>query len=123
MDPDKIVRDFCAAWSNGNLDELVDAFADDAVYHNIPMAPLEGKDAIRTFLGGMVGGMASEVHFEILTQLVSGFTVMNERIDTLVMGDKTVQLPVCGVFELNEDGKIKAWRDYFDMAMFTGAGS
>ena len=57
MDPDKIVSDFCAAWSRGNLDELVEAFAEDAVYHNIPMAPLVGKDAIRTFLGGLVGGI------------------------------------------------------------------
>ena len=37
------------------------------------------------------------------------------------MPDRTVSLPVMGVFEL-ADGKITAWRDYFDMAQFTGAG-
>ena len=29
-----------------------------------------------------------------------------------------VDLPCCGVFEM-EDGKIRVWRDYFDMATFT----
>jgi limonene-1,2-epoxide hydrolase len=28
-------------------------------------------------------------------------------------------LPVMGVFEVNNDGKITAWRDYFDMNQFT----
>jgi limonene-1,2-epoxide hydrolase len=29
-------------------------------------------------------------------------------------------VPVAGVFEI-EDGKIKAWRDYFDLQQFLGA--
>ncbi len=31
------------------------------------------------------------------------------------MGDKNLALPVMGVFEI-QDGKIAAWRDYFDLA-------
>jgi limonene-1,2-epoxide hydrolase len=34
------------------------------------------------------------------------------------MAGKKVELPVAGVFEI-ENGKIKAWRDYFDMAAWT----
>ena len=30
---------------------------------------------------------------------------------------KTIALPVAGVFELR-DGKIAAWRDYFDLQTF-----
>ena len=26
-----------------------------------------------------------------------------------------MDLPVCGVFELTDDGKISLWRDYFDL--------
>ena len=44
---------------------------------------------------------------------------MNERTDTMTIGDKTVALPVAGVFEV-ADGKIVGWRDYFDMAQFSG---
>lgn len=31
---------------------------------------------------------------------------------------KKVELPLAGVFEI-EGGKTKAWRDYFDMAVWT----
>lgn len=120
MDADKAVRDFCAAWSRGDLEAIMDSFTDDAVYHNIPMQPCSGKEQIREFISGMLNGMVSSIKFEILLQVVDGLKVMNERVDTLVMGEKTVALPVCGVFELTPDGKIQAWRDYFDAAQFTG---
>jgi limonene-1,2-epoxide hydrolase len=32
---------------------------------------------------------------------------------------KTAAIPVAGVFELNDAGKITSWRDYFDLATFT----
>jgi limonene-1,2-epoxide hydrolase len=93
--------------------ESIPAYGDGAAYG-------EGA-ALRQFLEGLLGGMASAVHFEIRTQLVDGLTVMNERVDTIVMADRKVELPVCGVFELAPDGRIKAWRDYFDVAQFSGA--
>jgi limonene-1,2-epoxide hydrolase len=48
--------------------------------------------------------------------------VMNERTDRFKMGDKWVEAKVMGVFEL-KDGKITAWRDYFDLGQFTSAMS
>ena len=120
MDADRIVRDFCEAWSRADVDAIVEAFADDAVYHNIPMAPLEGKAAIRAFIGNLLGEAASGVHFEIRNQVVNGGLVLNERVDTIVFKTGEVSLPVCGVFELTPEGKISAWRDYFDMKQFTG---
>ena len=45
MDPDRIVRDFSAAWGRADLDAILDAFSEDAVYHNMPMEPLSGKVA------------------------------------------------------------------------------
>ena len=120
MNADQIVRDFCAAWGRGDVETIMDAFTDDAVYHNIPMAPCHGKEEIRTFIGGLFGGMCKTVDFEIKAQVVSGSVVMNERIDVLHFADRDVNLPVMGVFELTEDGKISAWRDYFDQGMFAG---
>ena len=108
MDADRIVRDFCAAFDRGDVDAIVDAFTDDAVYHNIPMQPCRGKQEIRQFLAGLLGGMAKEIRFDIRHQLVEGLTVMNERVDTIVMADREVALPVCGVFELAPDGSGKA---------------
>lgn len=118
-DPAAIVTEFCAAWERMDADELAGYFTDDGVYHNIPMEPAEGRDAIRELLVGMKS-MISSIRFDIHRQVVNGTLVMNERTDHLVMGDKTIALPVVGVFELEGD-KIRAWRDYFDMAQFTGA--
>jgi len=120
MDPDKIVREFSEAWERADVDAIVEAFTEDAVYHNIPMAPLKGKEEIRHFVAGLFSGMASSVRFDIKQQLVSGNVVMNERVDTLAMESGDVALPVCGVFEVSEEGKISGWRDYFDMGQFTG---
>ncbi|MGR8918881.1 MAG: limonene-1,2-epoxide hydrolase family protein [Gammaproteobacteria bacterium] len=45
-----------------------------------------------------------------------------ERIDKTRTSTGSVDLPCVGVFEL-EGGKIKAWRDYSDMATYTNAVS
>jgi limonene-1,2-epoxide hydrolase len=44
--------------------------------------------------------------------------VMTERVDHVVQRDKTMSLPVMGVFEVH-DGSMTAWRDYFDYGQFT----
>jgi len=120
MNPDTIVRDFCAAWGRGDTEAILEAFTDDAVYHNIPMEPCNGKAAIREFLSGFLGVVASAIDFDIRHQLTSGNVVMNERIDTIKMEAGDIALPVCGIFEVTPDGKISAWRDYFDMGQFAG---
>ena len=43
-----------------------------------------------------------------------------ERVDRTEVGDRSVELPCTGVFEM-EDGKIKVWRDYFDLKTYTSA--
>ena len=50
----------------------------------------------------------------------SGDIVFAERLDRTQAGEISVDLPCCGVFEMAE-GKIKVWRDYFDMATYTKA--
>ena len=121
MDADAVVREFCAAWGRGDAEAILDAFTEDAVYHNIPMDPCNGKSEIQAFLEGFLGSTASAVQFDIKHQVVSGLVVMNERVDTIEMESGKVDLPVCGVFELTADGKISGWRDYFDMSQFAGA--
>lgn len=111
------VRKFCEAFSSKDPDELLKFFDDDAVYHNMPMAPVRGKAAIRTVLD-MFLKPAQSVEFIILNDAASGNTVLNERLDKFQIGDRAVELPVAGVFEV-EGGKITSWRDYFDMATWT----
>jgi limonene-1,2-epoxide hydrolase len=116
-DATKVVEDFCAAWSRRDVDELLDFFTDDAVYHNIPIDPVQGKDGIRAMLQLFVPP-SEEISFEILHIAPAGDVVLTERIDRFRMGGKDVVLPVSGTFEIR-DGKIAAWRDYFDMGAWT----
>ena len=71
---------------------------------------------------GMFIGLAKELvektDWEILSILAEGDLVIAERVDRTVVGGRNVDLPCVGVFEM-ENGKIKVWRDYFDMATFT----
>ena len=121
MSVEDVVREFCEAWSRRNVDELLNFFTDDAVYHNMPIDAVQGKDGIRNMLGLFVPG-AQAISFEMVHIASSGNVVHTERVDTFQMGDTRVVLPVAGVFELR-DGKIAAWRDYFDMAAWTGQTS
>ena len=113
-----LIASFCSAWSRRDIDELLGFFTEDAVYHNMPMAPVEGHDGIRAVMEFFVPG-SEEIEFEILGRASAGATVFTERVDHFVMGGRKVDLPVAGVFEVR-GGKIAAWRDYFDMAAFTG---
>jgi limonene-1,2-epoxide hydrolase len=114
--PTDIVRRFCAAWSNIDPDELAGFFTDDAVYHNIPISPVTGRDTIKSTIAGFTGGL-EKVEFRVRNIVADGPIVMTERVDVFVLPNGTVELPVMGTFEVR-DGKIAAWRDYFDMKQF-----
>jgi limonene-1,2-epoxide hydrolase len=116
-DPVQVVRDFCAAWSDLDLDAILAFFAADAVYHNIPMDPMTGTDAIRTTITGFTTGVES-IEFRVDHIAASGPVVLTERVDIFTMPGKRIELPVMGTFEVH-DGTITAWRDYFDLNMFT----
>ena len=91
--------------------------ADDVVYHNIPIEPAVGLEATLAFLDGFFG-MFSGTTVDILHLAVRDDVVLTERVDTLTLGEHSAALPVMGTFELR-DGRISAWRDYFDLAQVT----
>jgi limonene-1,2-epoxide hydrolase len=117
-DPESVVRDFCAAFSRLDVEELLGFFTPDAVYHNMPVAPVRGSAAIGAVLRGYLGS-ASSAEFELKALAASGALVLTERVDRFQIGGKRVELPVMGAFEVTREGKISAWRDYFDMSQFT----
>jgi limonene-1,2-epoxide hydrolase len=113
---EQVVRDFCAAASRRDSAVLRSFFSDDVVYHNIPMDPAEGIEATMAVID-MFLGMCDALEFEVHHLASDGSTVLTERTDTLTIKGKTAPLPVMGAFHVS-DGKITAWRDYFDMAQF-----
>lgn len=118
MDPARVVLDFCNAVSRRDVEELVEFFTEDAVYHNMPVAPVEGHEAIASVLRQFLDP-AQEAEFEMRALAVVGDKVLTERVDRFRVGDKAISLPVMGTFEVDAEGRIRAWRDYFDLAQFT----
>jgi limonene-1,2-epoxide hydrolase len=111
---EQVVREFCAAASTRDPAVLRTYFSDDIVYHNIPMAPAEGIEATMAVIDMFVG-MCESMEFEVHHLASDGSTVLTERTDIFTINGKTAPLPVMGAFHVS-DGKITAWRDYFDMA-------
>jgi limonene-1,2-epoxide hydrolase len=120
--PIEVVRRFCAAWSdNIGAAELAAFFTDDAVYHNVPLAPVTGREAIANNIASFIRPGApgiESIQFGVINIAADGPVVMTERVDVFRLPDKSFELPVMGTFEVR-DGKISAWRDYFDMNQFT----
>lgn len=118
---EKIVRDFIDAWPRLDVEEIVGYFAEDGVYHNMMLDPVTGREALKGFIGAFAANWA-DTKWEILNLVSRDDLVIAERVDRMTVGGRKVALPCCGVFEI-ENGKIKVWRDYFDLATFTKTAS
>lgn len=117
-DPTAVVTAFCDTVPSGDLDALVAFFTDDAVYHNIPLDPVVGPEAIKATLAGFTGAVES-LEFRMVNLSAAGPVVLTERVDVFHFpGGHDIALPVMGAFEVTADGKISSWRDYFDMNQF-----
>jgi len=94
--------------------------APDVVYHNIPMAPVSGPagvkavfdqipcDAMDWITHAIAESVAPDGHAQVLTERTDRFRLS---------GGRWVELRVMGNFEV-VDGRITAWRDYFDLGQW-----
>jgi len=99
-------------WHALDLDGAVNMFTEDGVFHSMMRDPVKGRDALKSFMGKLFGGM-TELTLEIKTESVSGNTVILERFDSWVYKGKPGSIPVVGVYDV-ENGKVKEWREYYD---------
>jgi limonene-1,2-epoxide hydrolase len=123
FDGDAIVTSFMDALERRDLDAMLAQMAPDIVYHNVPLDPLD-KDGARRFLGELFENL-KDYRIEVLGQAATGSVVFNERMEYFVFegaGGKSVDIPVAGVFEIDNQGLISAWRDYFDLSTWTSQG-
>jgi len=118
-DNEKTIRDFIDAWPRLDVGEIVSYFAEDGVYHNMMLEPVKGREALKGFIGAFAGNW-TDTKWELVNIVSKGNLVFAERVDRMKVGGKPVALPCCGVFEMAE-GKIKVWRDYFDLQTFSKA--
>lgn len=114
-----IIRDFIDAWSSLDADRLADYFTEDGTYYNMPAQPVSGRDNVRGFIRAFLSTW-TETRWDIINLMASGDLVFTERLDRTKTTQGNVDLPCVGVFEM-EDGRIKVWRDYFDMGTYMNA--
>jgi limonene-1,2-epoxide hydrolase len=117
---DELVREFFELWASPDTRELARFFTDDGIYHNMPMGPVQGPQAIEEFIAGFMAAFDG-MDIEVLHLVSDGNLVMTERVDVMRRKDGgEVRLPAMGIFEIVDD-RIAAWREYFDMATVTTA--
>jgi limonene-1,2-epoxide hydrolase len=110
---DALVRDFVGAWERRDSEAVLERFTDDAVYHCIPLTPVAGKPALVEWVRGFEG--TPPARLQVHHQVASAEVVINERTDAITLNGRPVTLRICAVFEL-ADGRIRAWREYLDLA-------
>lgn len=108
-----VVVEFVDAWNRMDFDAIIGALDERIVYHNVPLQPLSGIEAVRDYL--QRAWRFDAVDWRVHNIAVDGNVVLTERSDDFVINGQPVSLPVMGTFEVT-DGRITAWRDYFDLA-------
>lgn len=114
-----IIREFIHAWSTLDAEKLAGYFCEDGCYHNMPLGPVSGRDNIRDFIRGFLATWTATA-WEVVHIAAAGEVVFAERVDRTKTTAGAVDLPCVGVFEM-ERGRIKVWRDYFDLATYANA--
>lgn len=111
------LQDVC----RGDADAMAAWFTADAMYQNMPLPPAYGRAAVVETLRGLYALIVVEAIDVLYLASRDGF-VFNERIDWLRAGpDSTLfPLPVSSTVQV-VDGKVHAWRDYFDLREFEEA--
>ena len=117
MSPFEIVTGFIQAIERKDVDAAVSFTSPDISYENMPTDPIVGHDGLAATLH-MFLGPADAVDWQILSQYEIGSVVFNERLDRFRIGEGWLELPVAGVFHVDDNAKISLWRDYFDMGSY-----
>lgn len=109
----EVVQAFLAVAAKRDYERALPMLADDVVYQNMMLPAVTGPDAVRETLEGLLG-LCTDSEWVTHQQVAADGLVMNERTDRFEVNGAWVDLPVAGVFEVR-DGRIAAWRDYFDL--------
>jgi len=103
-----------ARWDADQIERILDRMTSDIRYHVYAWEqPVVGKDAVREELLRQAP-LFGDFRSEIVSIASVNQTVLLERRDTQRVGRKTLTVHTAAAFEVDGDGKISAWRDYYD---------
>ena len=108
MRPSELVKAWVEAFNRGDADAMAAFYADDAVNHQVALAPVQGRDAIRA----MFARDFAEADMVCIVENIfeDGDWAILEWRDPL-------GLRGCGFFHV-KDGKIAFQRGYWDRLSF-----
>ena len=109
-----IVNEFFDKWSRGDIEAALALCTDDVIWDNVPMKTIAGKSAVHGFLAKFAKGM-SDIHYELRGVMEDGDRLMLEGVENYTKNGRKVSVPYMASFDFR-DGRISAWRDYFDLA-------
>jgi limonene-1,2-epoxide hydrolase len=115
-----VVRRACELWSSRDAAAMIELFAKDSVYDNVPaQEPFHGREALREWLEEVFEHLWVEI--ELLHIVSDGEWVLSERLDTHVVGGRRLPLPVMNTSRV-VNGEILLWRDYYDQKTVADLG-
>ena len=108
----EVAEEMVAAWNDLDADRIADLFTEDAVLHSMMIEPIQGRENLRAHIGALLQG-ASHLELKLKNVMVSGDTVMLERVDEFTVNGRDGAVPVVGILEI-KDGLVSEWREYYD---------
>jgi limonene-1,2-epoxide hydrolase len=124
--PEAVIVGLLASWAEGNdafAAQVREHFAPDATWAQPGLPTTTGPDEAIDLVQGMDAMGITSIKIDFLNIATVGDVVFTERLDDIVMADGSVamSIKVVGVTEFR-DGKISAWREYFDTGALAGLG-
>jgi limonene-1,2-epoxide hydrolase len=115
-----LVAAFMAAWGDGtqpvpDVETILPMFTEDAVWQLwVPGGPtLRGRDAIKADIERQLS-FATHMRCGPLAVASSDRQVFTERLDRFASNGVQIDHHLVAVFDISDDGRIAAWREYFD---------
>jgi limonene-1,2-epoxide hydrolase len=108
MEPCDVVTAWVEAFNRADVDALANLYAADAVNHQVPEAPVEGREAIREMFAAELARASMVCIVEHLFQ-DGDWAILEWRDPGGLRG--------CGFFHV-ENGKISFQRGYWDKLSF-----
>lgn len=114
----QVVLTFIACFNENRIGNAMELLDNQVFYHNIPMEPMIGREAVEAFTRGFGVGTRFRAEWTVTKIAARDDIVLTERIDAFIAEDgHRFEIPLMGSFRV-KDGLITEWRDYFDLADF-----
>lgn len=114
MTPIDVVLRLVQAFNDRDRNAVAALMSENVVCAGIPLAPSIGKGPTMGMLAPFLE--AEEIDWQVIAIAANGGTVFTERVDGFrFAGQDWTYVRAAGVCEIDGEGKIAAWRDYFDL--------